>query len=183
MKLSRTSYISLILLILIFGIKPFTLSAQTKDLRVVGNTVNFFFKTISHYQTGITLTGCTRVKIRYQYPTKDAWKLKVWAVDDNVIRYEGMDVGDRVNDIPLSDLLINAAVTSSNDGSINPTFELSNDENDPNSILMSGSGLVPPAFVNVELTISYSLGVPPNNLNNNAEGLYYVSLKFLLEEQ
>jgi len=160
------------------GILPHTSKAQPplKDLRVIGNSVNFQFITLDHFANGITLTGWTRLKIRYQYTTKDPWELRINALD-NVIKYEG----NPIYDIPLSQLELEATITSTNDASatlITP-FVLSNLE----QTFIRGNGLVPPAIVDLELSITYKLGVPPNIMLNKPEGLYFVGLRFLLVEQ
>ncbi|HCT30283.1 MAG TPA: hypothetical protein DIW31_06015 [Bacteroidales bacterium] len=167
---------------LVFGITPITLKAQPplKDLRVIGNSINFSFYTLGQMETGITLTGWTKVELKYQYTSKDPWKLVVYSLED-AIKYEG----DASNDIPLNQLEFITTITSTNDASaaVSPTFELSMLDSAPESVLVSGNGLVPPTVVDVNLTITYRLGTPPNIMLNKPGGLYYTALRFLLVEQ
>lgn len=167
---------------LVYGIIPSTLKAQPplKDLRVIGNSVNFVFFTLDQMDSGMTLTDWTKVTLKYQYTSKDPWKLVVYSLED-AIKYEG----DALNDIPLNQLEFITTITSSNDGSaiVSPTFVLSMLDSAPESVLVSGNGLVPPTVVEVNITISYRLGVPPNKMLNKPGGLYYTALRFLLVEQ
>lgn len=147
-----------------------------KDLRVSGNSVQFIFNTLDQYNNGIEIQGWSRIRIRYLYTGHNAWKLSVWA-DDAEIVYEG----DPINNIPVGNLELTVQEISNNDPTTAYTtpFNLSNVK----SVFAQGNGLAPPTIVDIEFTITYKIGTPPNIMLNKPTGFYYVTLQFLLEEQ
>lgn len=147
-----------------------------KDLRVTGNSVQFIFNTLDQYQNGIEIDEWSRIKIRYLYTGHNAWKLSVWA-DEPYIVYED----DPINNIPIENLELIIQEKSNNDPTIAFTSPFSLSE--VKSVLVQGNGLVPPSIVELEFTITYRLGFPPNIMLNKPKGFYYVTLQFLLEEQ
>lgn len=149
-----------------------------KDLRVIGSSVPFVFNTLGQYNNGITLSGWTRLRIRYLYTGNNPWELLINAADTH-LRYEG----DAIHDIPVSDLKIDVTVAVSNDPSLPVGTSTSLSGSDASQQLASGAGLVPPSVVDVELVITYKIGIPPNILLGKPNGLYYVQLELLLKEQ
>ncbi len=145
-----------------------------KDLQVSGTNIQFIFSSLLNYNNGIELNGWTRLKIKYKYTGKNGWQLLVRA-NDTHLRYEG----DASNDIPVGNLELISSVTSSDDATtvITNPFNTS----DLDQILVTGDG-GDPNQVNVDIIISYRIGFPPNAMINKPEGLYFVTLRFLLVE-
>lgn len=169
----------LIAIFLIVGLFPFQAKSDPlKDLRVIGSSVPFVFNTMGQYNNGITLTGWTRIRIRYLYTSKNPWQLLINAADTH-LRYEG----DAIHDIPVSDLKMEVTVVASNDSSLPVGTSTTLSGSDASQQLASGSGLAPPAVVDVELVITYKIGIPPNIMLGKPNGLYYVQLELLLKEQ
>jgi len=170
-------YIFTILLIVVLF--PFQAKSDPiKDLRVIGSSVPFVFNTMGQYNNGITLTGWTRIRIRYLFTGKNPWQLLINAAD-TYLRYEG----DAIHDIPVSDLKIDVTVAVSNDPSLPVGTLTTLSGSDAPQQLASGAGLAPPTVVDVELVITYKMGVPPNIMLGKPNGLYYVQLELLLKEQ
>jgi hypothetical protein len=162
-----------ILIILILGFNSVIAQPYVKDLRVTGNSIQFIYSTLAQYNTGITLTGKTVVRIKYAYgsladpPIKPNWELRVHALDAT-IAYEGSNV----HDIPLTSLSFTVIAPGA---TVNNLFALSVAP----QVLVSGGGggdLLNPAEFTI--TISYSLPT----MINKPEGLYFVNLYFLLVE-
>lgn len=158
-------------------INPYLAKSQDplKDLQVSGSSVQIIFSSLSSFNNGIELVGWTRLKIKYKYTGKNGWQLMVNALEPKIL-HEGGDP----NNLNLEDLKITATITSSDDPTtiINNSFSLSQVE----QYLVKGDG-GNPNKVNVELTISYSIGTPPlTSMINKAEGIYFVTLRFLLVE-
>ncbi|MGE0079190.1 MAG: hypothetical protein AB7S48_15130 [Bacteroidales bacterium] len=162
--------------IIIFPTQYIYAQDPLKDLRVTGNSVQFIFNTLDQYKNGIEIDGWSRIKIRYLYTGHNAWKLSVWTNDPEIV-YEG----DPINNIPVGNLELTVQEISNNDPTTTYTtpFTLSNIK----TTFAQGNGLVPPTIVELEFTITYKLGTPPNIMLNKPSGFYYVALQFLLEEQ
>lgn len=155
--------------------------ADIKDLRVIGNYVQFSYNTFDHFENGITLTGWTRARIKFRYDGSSGWELRLWAMSSE-IEYEGA----AGNNIALTDLEITPIITSSTDAtaSINALFVLEEGPYDPISATQviadgdEGTVGANPAE-EIELTITYTLGA----MINKPEGLYFVNLALLLVEK
>jgi hypothetical protein len=182
MNTVRTFFIFLILFLAI-GFSSNKLKAQDplKDLRVIGNFIQFNYSTLNHFNNGIELTDWTRVRIRFKYTGTNGWELRIFALS-NKIHFEG----NSTYDIELEDLEIIPNIISSNDASasINIDFTLGQgpyNPSIPDQVLVSGNeGTVledPP--VEIEIVITYRLGP----MMNKPEGIYFVNLNMLLVEK
>lgn len=157
-------------MLLVNGIFPSKVHAQDplKDLRVIGSSVQFIYSTLSNYNNGIQLTGKTQINIRYKYTGHPNWELRLNAIE-SAIEYEG----GGLNDIPLSDLVLDVTATAG--VTVTTPFVLT----DTPQVLASGGGgeeVTPSEFT---ITVSYELP----SMINKPEGLYLVNLYFLLVEQ
>jgi hypothetical protein len=164
------------LLLLVISVNIISYSGKAQDiksLQVSGSSVQFIFSSLSNYNNGIELDGWTRLKIKYKF-SGTGWKLLLKA-SDSYILYEG----DAGNDIPVGDLELITTLISSDD----PTTSITNSLNPSvvDQVLATGNGGNPDQ-VNVEITINYRLGFPPNTMINKPGGIYFVSLYFLLKE-
>ena len=154
---------------------------DVKDLRVIGNYVQFSYNTLQQFNVGITLTGWTRVTIKFRYDGSSGWELRLWSLSSE-IEYEG----DISNNIDLSELGITPIITNTTDATaaINPLFALAEgpyDPLNPAQVIATGDeGILGTDPVEeIELSITYSLG----SMINKPEGLYFVNLVLLLVEK
>jgi hypothetical protein len=164
-------YKSSVLIILSIFLLPFSTKSQPtiKDIQVWGSSIQFIYSTLSQYTTGITLDGKTTLRLRCQYTGKPNWQLIVYALD-NALVFEG----DPINNIPLSDLKL---TISSPPGGVTVTSPFVLDT-DNSHVFLSGTGGSGATMMDVTVTITYEL--PP--MLNKLDGLYFVSLYFLLKE-
>jgi hypothetical protein len=179
--LQKHSLFFFALILQFFFVTKTNAQADIKDLRVIGNFVQFSYNTFDHFENGITLTGWTRARIKFRYDGSSGWELRMWAMTTE-IEYEGA----AGNNIDLSDLEITPIITNTTDAtaSINALFALDVGPYDPVSptqVIADGDegtvGLDPAE--DIELTITYKLGA----MINKPEGLYFVNLVLLLVEK
>ncbi len=169
-------------LFMLVNFKPiYSYSQNIKDLREIGNYVQIFYNTLNDYQTGVTLNGYTRIRLKFRYDGSSGWELRLFT-NSAEIEYEGAPT----ENLDLTDLSITPTILSTSDptNTINGSYSLVQgpfDPSKPEQVLVSGTGGTvgtdPP--IEVEISITYSMG----NMLNKPPGLYFVTLQFLLVEK
>jgi len=143
------------------------------DLRVIGNSATFFFKTIDQFRDGVTLNNWTTIRIRYKYEDKINWQLLVWADSDSIENIEGG------NSIPLTNFSLQITTVSfnnTNENHIATSFI-------PSKLaapLIWGSVIDKDSIGTVEFKISYTLS--PDDIGNLPSGTYFVPLRLRLQD-
>ena len=144
------------------------------DLRVIGNSATFFFKTIDQFRDGVTLNDWTTIRIRYKYEDQINWQLLVWADSDSIENIEGG------NSIPLTNFSLQittpVSFNNTNENHIATSFI-------PSKLaapLIWGSVIDKDSIGTVEFKISYTLS--PNDIGNLPSGTYFVPLRLRLQD-
>lgn len=145
------------------------------DLRVIGNSATFFFKTMDQFRNGVTLNDWTTIRIRYKYEENKNWKLLIWADSDSI---ENIDGG---KSIPLTNFSLQITTPpvspeNTSETHIGTSFSPSKLE----TSLIWGSVVDKDSIGTVEFKISYTLS--PDDIGNLPSGTYFVPLRLRLQD-
>lgn len=144
------------------------------ELRVIGSSATFFFKTMDQFKNGVTLNDWTTIRIRFKCKDNPNWHLLIWTEFDSIQSIDG------TTSIPLSNFSVK--ITSEPTDTINTTIDY-HEELSPSSIktsLIWGSANVDSLITTVSFKISYTIS--PNGLGSLPSGTFFFPLRLTLED-
>ena len=171
------SYLLRLLTVIIFGTLSSVIGVKAQpitELRVIGNSVPFYFNTMQQFQSGITLNDWTTIRIRFQITGKTAWQVVALAVDPSIEHQDG------AHSIPLTNFTITINKSSITATNTVPSYTTPFTPTTTEIPLIWGAVTNTLQVVTVDFKISYSISLA--GLGSLPDGRYYVPLKMELKE-